>query len=571
MRNLRRTSDCSPKRDTNLGAGRVLSLRHGLGLVVLAMALVFGFAPMAEAHTDFESSNPANGSVVADPVSEIRVRFTAESLVAGDGFVVLTPSGEIVKPEVVVSPDQLEFTLLFDPPLVDGGVGVQWSVRAGDAHPIEGAFSFTTTAPTATEPEPQAVVESDTELASTVGPDETSSVESEVGPSSAIVPEADSPIALGSDQASNAKVDASSESAFNVDASADEAPTADAGTVSLDEFLNVAQGGGLAGPVGFAGRLASLAGSLIAIGVVAFALLVSSRSPGEMRVFVNLVRQAGVLTIIGALIEAVGLVMSLGSVYDALVSSAGFAVVLRLVGAAGLVVSSAAVRSEVQSAPVRVAPGQRRLVSAGGAFSGAVGAPENHLPVDGPLAHGSEPQVTFDTTAWWLAGVLALSYVFDGHTVTKGNRLLTAAIDLVHVGGGAVWLGGLICLLALSRSRRSKLEPAKFIESVVRFSVVAAVALGAVGVAGLALTVTILDSVSELWTTAWGRLLIAKVLTVAIAIAAGAFNHFVLVPELQAISAHDGARPSFLRTLKIEVGALGVALLVTAALVAAAS
>ena len=98
-----------------------------------------------------------------------------------------------------------------------------------------------------------------------------------------------------------------------------------------------------------------------------------------------------------------------------------------------------------------------------------------------------------------------------------------------------------------------------------------AVALGAVGVAGLALTVTILDSVSELWTTAWGRLLIAKVLAVAVAMAAGAFNHFVLVPELQAISAHDDARPSFLRTLKIEVAALGVALIVTAVLVAAAS
>mgnify|MGYP002064887891 CR=1 FL=1 len=40
----------------------------------------------------------------------------------------------------------LVFRLAFDTPLTGGTVGVRWKVRAGDAHPIEGSFSFTVTA-----------------------------------------------------------------------------------------------------------------------------------------------------------------------------------------------------------------------------------------------------------------------------------------------------------------------------------------------------------------------------------------------------------------------------------------
>lgn len=288
----------------------IVSLRHGVGLVALIIGLVFGFAPIAEAHTDFEFSDLADGSVITTPVSEIRVRFTAESLAAGDGFVVLTPTGDVVSPAVTTSADQREFTLQFDPPLVDGTVGVQWSVRAGDAHPIEGAFSFTTTAPgIPNEPEPDPLLDT--------GVDSSAA-----------------------------------EIATGLDDGQAQGPSVDAGTVTLDEFLNVDEGSGLAGRVGFAGRLASQAGSLIAIGVVVFALLVTTKSPGEMRIFVNLVRQAGLLTIVGGLVESVGLVMSLGNVSGALFGSAGFAVLLRLVGAAGLVASTGALMT-VEATPTR--------------------------------------------------------------------------------------------------------------------------------------------------------------------------------------------------------------------------
>lgn len=505
---------------------------QSLGVIAFVVALVVGFAPIAEAHTDFEGSDPAGGAVVSEPVPEITVRFTAESSIAGDGFVVLTPTGEIISPEVRASEDQRQFTLVFDPPLTAGDVGVQWSVRAGDAHPIEGAFSFTTTAPAPVQ-EVEARPETEQQVAGS--PDEL------VQPAPPTTETAADSVS-GQDNA--------------------------AATVTLDDFLSSSDdGSNLAGPVGFVGRFASQAGSLTAIGVVAFALWVSSQSLTETRLFVHLLRQSGVIVITGAFVELVGLAMSLGGFTDAVFSSAGLAILLRASGAAGLVAITARV-AVARSAPSSITADERVLAGAGGSFSGAVGAPENAPAPDGH-GRGRVPGARIEPTAWWFVGLLALSYAFDGHTVTKGTHLLTGLIALVHVSAGAVWLGGLVCLIMLSRTRNS--DGDTFTAAVVKFSVVAAIALGAVGLAGLALTVTILDSVSELWSTAWGRLLIAKVMIVAVAAAAGAFNHFVLVPELQSLSAHDDARQSFVRTIVIEAVALGFAVLVTAVLVAAAS
>lgn len=130
----------------------------GLALFVLVVYFVVSFVPVAQAHTDFESSDPAAGAVVESAClrdqTEVH-RLTASSLVAGEGFLVLPPAGDIIAPEVRVSAGQREFTLRLDPPLAGGEVRVQRSVRAGDAHPIEETFRFTirlraTPAPTAT-------------------------------------------------------------------------------------------------------------------------------------------------------------------------------------------------------------------------------------------------------------------------------------------------------------------------------------------------------------------------------------------------------------------------------------
>ena len=104
-----------------------------------------------------------------------------------------------------------------------------------------------------------------------------------------------------------------------------------------------------------------------------------------------------------------------------------------------------------------------------------------------------------------------------------------------------------------------------------RFSVVATVALVVVGMAGVVLTVIVLDSPSELWATEWGRTLIVKTLFVGVAAPAGGYNHKVLIPELQDSPDDPKLAHRFRMVITGEAAALGTALVATALLMGAAS
>ncbi|MEQ9161174.1 MAG: copper resistance protein CopC, partial [Ilumatobacter fluminis] len=128
-------------------------------LAVIAACLAALWPSAAFAHTDFESSTPADGATVEGPLSEITVTFTSSAEPAGEGFELLEPSGEIRQPTSIAPTDGTTFVLTYDPPLEAGTYGLRWHVRAGDAHPIDGSFSFTvdvpvptTTAPVTTTP-----------------------------------------------------------------------------------------------------------------------------------------------------------------------------------------------------------------------------------------------------------------------------------------------------------------------------------------------------------------------------------------------------------------------------------
>ena len=106
-------------------------------------------ATPALAHTEFESSTPANQEVVDDPVSDITVKFTLPVTIVGNGFEVLDPRGNIISPEVE-SGDDTVFTLILEEPLAGGEVGVRYEVQAEDGHVLAGGFSFTVAASTPT-------------------------------------------------------------------------------------------------------------------------------------------------------------------------------------------------------------------------------------------------------------------------------------------------------------------------------------------------------------------------------------------------------------------------------------
>jgi len=171
------------------------------------------------------------------------------------------------------------------------------------------------------------------------------------------------------------------------------------------------------------------------------------------------------------------------------------------------------------------------------------------------------------------AGALAVlaSFLFDGHTVSKGHRLLTSLVDVIHVGGAAIWVGGVIMLASVLWRRHRRDHELRALQLAVRFSVVASGALAVVGLAGLALTIIVLDSPAELWQTPWGRLLIAKTMLVGVAVVGGGYNHLVLIPQLEASPNSPQVAAEFRTAVTVEGVVLGAVVIVTAFLIAAAS
>lgn len=122
-------------------------MRSGLRSVVrVSVAAVLGLlvlpAGAALAHTDLESTDPADGSVVAGPVSEIGVVFTQPVELVGAGFEVLLPDGDVITPSVTTD-DGATFALVLPEPAIERETALRYEVRAADGHILTGGVSFT--------------------------------------------------------------------------------------------------------------------------------------------------------------------------------------------------------------------------------------------------------------------------------------------------------------------------------------------------------------------------------------------------------------------------------------------
>jgi copper transport protein len=505
--------------------------RLATGIFIALLTLVVMTGP-ASAHTGFESSDPADGTTSDTPVDTITLVFSGEAEPTGDGFQVLDPTGELRGPTEATTADGLTWVLRFDPPIAGGQAGVRWMVKAPDAHPIDGSFAFMVS-----DPSP-AGAQSGQESGSGKAPLQT-------GPSTA---------------------------------------------VDLDTFLDTGSDA-TSTPlrVGAAGRMITLAGTLVGIGALIFAAVVLRGARRDVRHVVHWVRRAGLLVMVGVAVELVAqlavdgggrwsAVWSLSTMRSVLFSAFGIAVVLRIVG--GMAMASGA---RIDITPASETPDPvvaiRELIGVGVSPTG--GFPDDSDARQSGLPSGSDSFTHHNDHAWFptiesagamLGGIAVLAaYLFDGHTVTKGDRLLTGIVDIVHVAGGAVWAGGVLMLASVLWRRHRQGRELRALQLAVRFSVVATIALVAVGVAGLALTVIILDSPSEIWSTEWGRLLLLKTLFVAVAAGAGGYNHKVLIPQMNR-APDDPALTSRFRTIVTgEAGALVAVLVVTAFLMGAAS
>ena len=456
------------------------------------------------------------------------LNFTGEAEPTGSGFQLLDTNGELREPIEATTEDGTSWKLRFDPAVAGGTVGVRWSVQAPDAHPISGSFSFTVAV----------VGAADTQMEGTP------------------------------------------------DATVDPADADNSGG-DLDSFLEVAgDDTGAADRLGALGRVVTLLGTLLGVGALVFAATALRGTRRDVRHVMHWVRRAGVLVLLGAFLELIAQlavagggwsgVWSPATVVSVVGSSFGIAIGLRLLGGVALLVGARLDTAPAVDLRDPVAAITDRVPVGAGAHPDQRGRTRGHQLGPGAESHTDRNEHAWlptveSSVAFLGAAALLAAHLFDGHTVTKGPRLVTAVVDVVHVTGASVWAGGVAMLVVVLWRRHRRGRPSRAAQLALRFSVVATLAIVAVGAAGVVLAVIILDSPSELWGTEWGRLLIAKTVFVVAAAAAGAYNHRVLIPQMS----HDPGSPQlsarFRSVITAEAAALLVVLVLTAFLMGAAS
>jgi copper transport protein len=125
------------------------------------------------------------------------------------------------------------------------------------------------------------------------------------------------------------------------------------------------------------------------------------------------------------------------------------------------------------------------------------------------------------------AVVLLAAPTLSGHALDRDQPAVLAVVaDLAHMTSAAVWLGGLVSLVwavprtAEDSSRRAVAD---------RFSTVALAAVIVLGATGLARALTELSSLSQLWSSSYGRALLVKTAVFVPLLGVGWLNRTFLI------------------------------------------
>jgi copper transport protein len=276
----------------------------------------------------------------------------------------------------------------------------------------------------------------------------------------------------------------------------------------LDEFLEGVADGGFGARLDTVGTFLALPALIIVVGVTVFLVIVFRGRTAELLFMLQGMAWLGLVILVGAMLQLFGAFSTLGLGWSDATSDQRLWSSLMRWFAAGLVLFGYT---------IEVSTVTRRRVG-----------DQGHEDVeDQAWKPGGGALLAF-------VGVLLgiLSFAFDGHTVTEGPRWLHSALSPVHALAGAIWLGGVVALSLLGWWRRVR-DAGTVVPLIVKFSTVGAYALLAVGVAGLGMSLMIVDGPSDYVSTTWGRVLLVKVGLVLMAACFGAYNHFRVLPALE--------------------------------------
>lgn len=176
----------------------------------------------------------------------------------------------------------------------------------------------------------------------------------------------------------------------------------------------------------------------------------------------------------------------------------------------------------------------------------AIASLDRVQPAATELASVSVPGLARRAAVALPAAFLVASPALAGHATVQEPSALLGPADVLHVLAVAVWVGGVACLVGPLRAATARLAERDrthlLAETMVRFSPLALAAVVALVATGTLQSLIYLDALSDLWTTAFGRALMAKLALLALLVTLGAIHRRRSIPRLRAASA-AGASP----------------------------
>ncbi len=143
--------------------------------------------------------------------------------------------------------------------------------------------------------------------------------------------------------------------------------------------------------------------------------------------------------------------------------------------------------------------------------------------------------------AWFVAGfaaiILAAMPALAGHAAATAHLTsFVVASDFLHVLGAASWLGSLLCVVIIGLPALRALDDGQRWQSVASlvnsFSPLALISAAVVVASGVIASWVHLDHVSDLWITTYGKVLLLKLVLVAVTLVVGAYNFRRVQPHL---------------------------------------
>ena len=170
---------------------------------------------------------------------------------------------------------------------------------------------------------------------------------------------------------------------------------------------------------------------------------------------------------------------------------------------------------------------------------------------------------------------LAVTPALSGHPSVQGPRGVFFPVDVVHVLGASVWVGGIACLLlalpAATRKLEGPMRTRLLLATLARFSPLALACVIAITITGVVQAYIDVRSFEGLFHSTYGALVIVKAILLLVLICFGWVNRSRIIPSLRRLVSrgespgHDGVAAR--RSIRSELVVMAAVFGVTAALV----